>query len=109
MIDAHKVIADYLLADDALKVLVGDRIYPGSDLPEGYKPADGPAVLFGARGGGPAYHGATLQPSVQYRSYALSEEQAAEVDRALYDALHDQAGPGRASANRDWRRSANHS
>lgn len=92
MVDAEKVIRDFLLLNAALVALVDDRIYAGVDLPPGYKPGDGPAVLFAVRGGADSYHSGTFWPSCQYSCYAATEREAREVYRALYDALNDQAG-----------------
>lgn len=93
-INVWVVIRDHLLTNAALVALVGDRIYAGVDLPEGYTPADGPAILFNARGGTDEYHRVTTKPSVQYRCYAATPILCMTVDRALYRALQDQCGAG---------------
>ena len=92
MVDTGQVLRSFLLTDPTLTALVGSRIYYGADLPAGYTPGDGPAVLFNTRGGAVAYHNRTLQPSCQYRCFASDIPTAWQVDRALYGALHDRAG-----------------
>ena len=92
MRDVEATIRAHLLTDTALTALVGTRIYAGTSLPAGYTPDDGPAVLLGVRGGADTYSGATLMPSVQFRSYGADDATARSVDRALYDALVDVAG-----------------
>lgn len=92
MVDTGQVLRSFLLTDPTLTALVGSRIYYGADLPAGYTPADGPAILFNTRGGSVAYHNQTLQPSCQYRCFASEAPTAWLVDRALYGALHDRAG-----------------
>lgn len=94
MVDAAATIRAYLLTVSGLTDLVGTRIYAGDALPPGYEPADGPAVLFGVRGGNMAYHNGTAELSVNYRCYALTKALAWQTDRALYTALQDEAAPG---------------
>jgi hypothetical protein len=94
VVDAEKVIRAYLATDDALNRLVGERIHAGTHLPPGYKPMDGPAILFAVRGGSQHYSNAVLQISAQYQCFAATDALAREVARALYDALNDQAAQG---------------
>lgn len=85
-IDSH--IRDLLVADPGLIPLVGQRVYASTDLPTGYTPDDGPAILFAVRGGrGPDESGLVLWPSYQFRCYASTEALAREVDHAVFRAL----------------------
>jgi hypothetical protein len=87
-IDLDSHIRDLLLGNPGLGGLVGPRIYASTDLPTGYTPDDGAAILFAARGGqGPDESELILWPSYQFRCYASTETLAREVDHALFRAL----------------------
>jgi len=88
--DVDAVVREFLASQTVLTNYTDDRIYASVDMPAGYTPEDGPAVLFGVRGGGQDYSSKVLEPSYQFRTYAKTERQAREVDRALYTALNDQ-------------------
>lgn len=88
MVDIASTIRTKLTANAALTTIVGSRIYSGVTLPSGYKPGDGPAVLFAVNGGSPDY-GPTLRPTIQMRCYGIDEATAQQTDRAVFDALHD--------------------
>lgn len=89
MTDVDSVLRSYLTAMPALVMLTGQRIYAGVDLPAGYTPDAGPAVLFSPRGGGQDFSSAVLNPSYQFRSYAATEKLARQTDQELYSALND--------------------
>lgn len=97
MVNEGALIVAYLLSEappvKALRELVGDRVYYGTDLPEGYQPGAGPAVLFKRRGGR-ALLSAVLEPSMQYECYGATLSVAEETYRALCAALDGQSGPG---------------
>jgi hypothetical protein len=82
-------LRNYLIVQDPIDFLAGDRIYAGPFLPREYIPEQGPALLFSIRGGGQDYSSQVLNPSIQFRSYALNLEEAMGLDRALYDSLND--------------------
>lgn len=89
MIDLDSHIRDLLVADLDVYGFTGERIFASTDLPTGYTPDAGAAVLFSARGGqGPDESGLILWPSYQFRSYAATEAQAREVDHAVFRALN---------------------
>ena len=95
MIDAHKVIREFLLDNAALVALAAERVYAGRDVPPvGYKPDDGACVVFKLRGGRPDYGDALLDPSVQFKCYGATEALAYQVYRAVYDAVHNGTGAG---------------
>lgn len=94
MIDVLAVIRTHLAANSALAALVDTRLYAGTHLPQGYTPADGPAILFNTRGGVDEYHRATTRPSVQYQCYGATAAVCIQTDRALYSALQDKSGVG---------------
>ncbi len=95
MIDAPKIIRDYLAAQAGLTALTGTRIYAEVDTPPtpGYTPDDGGAVCFKIRGGSVDYTAAILKASVQFKCYGATEVAANQVYRALHDAL-DEAAAG---------------
>jgi hypothetical protein len=101
MIDHEAIVRTHLLTNTALVTLVSTRIYAGTHLPDGYTPADGPAVVFATRGGNDAYSRATTVPSMQYRCFGATPTIARQVDRALYDALQDEAGVSVRTSIRD--------
>lgn len=95
MVDTEKVIRDYLVTVSGLTTHTDSRIYAGLDWPAGYKPSDGPAVLFSQRSGGLYPDGEGVQaPSMQYQICADSPSLSRTVARALYTALHSQSGSG---------------
>lgn len=94
MTDVEAVVREYLASAAGLTAYTGERIYASRSLPAGYKPTDGPAVLFGIRGGGQDYTGYVLMPSLQFRCYATTQGLARATDRALYGALHELSARG---------------
>lgn len=99
MIDAPSILRTYLVAQPTLTALVGNRIwaelvYP----PTGYRPSQGSAIVFRARGGDVDYSSALLRHSWQFKCYGQSEQAANAAYRALYDVLHDAQGSGILSA-----------
>lgn len=92
MIDCDAAVRAFLAAKPALFVLTGTRIYASMDLPAGYTPDSGAALLFSARGGGQDYSSKVLSPSYTFRCYAATEAAARALSQTLYDALNDRAG-----------------
>jgi hypothetical protein len=88
MVDIDATLRAKLVANPALTAVVGQRIYAAERLPAGYKPSEGPAVLFKTNGG-IAEYGPTLRPTIQMRCYGLDESTARQVDRLVFDALHE--------------------
>ena len=89
MIDAVAAIREVLLADAALVVKVGDRIYL-QRLPEGHD-FDQQALVFSIRGGTTELYIPFIRPSVLFQAWGQNSIAAQEVYRALHDALHDQS------------------
>lgn len=92
MIDLDETIRDYLASIPMIAALTGGKVYAGTSLPIGYQPSLGPAILLAARGGRPDYLQVLLRPSIQLRAYAATLLQARDLDRAIYDGVHDKAG-----------------
>lgn len=92
MIDCDAAVRAFLHAQPALFALTGDRLYAAQDLPAGYKPDAGAALLFAIRGGTQDYSSHVLSPSYQFRAYAATEARARAVAGALYDVLNDKHG-----------------
>jgi hypothetical protein len=87
VIDAEKELRDYLTTVGSLTAVATGGIYASPDLPPGYTPANGPALLFGIRGGSLDYSAKTLTPSFQFRSFAATRAAAQQLDAALHEAL----------------------
>ncbi|MGB0385865.1 MAG: hypothetical protein ACPGWR_13685 [Ardenticatenaceae bacterium] len=95
MIDAPKVLRDYLAAQASLTALTSTRIYAERNYPmPGYNPSDGACVVFRSRGGRVQYSSKILTNSFQIKCYAADEADANTLYRTLYDALHDAKGSG---------------
>lgn len=92
MIDSDAVVVAVLSHDANLAHLAGTRIYASADLPPGYTPEQGPAILLSARGGVQDFSSKVLTPSYQFRLYAATEAQARAMSDALYHALNDESG-----------------
>jgi hypothetical protein len=88
MVDIDATLRAKLVSNNALVALVGARIYAAERLPAGYKPSDGPAVLFKTNSG-TADYGPTLRPTIQVRCYGLDESTARATDQLVFDALHE--------------------
>lgn len=89
MVDWRKKLRTYLLAQAPLVALTGQRIFASDQLPAGYKPGDGAAILIGMRGGGMDYSSQILKISAQFRIYAPTQSQIIMVDSTLFDVLND--------------------
>lgn len=89
MVDTDAALTTFLLARPGLTAVANRRIYASLYLPKGYKPDDGPALLYSARGGGQDYSSLVLSPSYQFRSFGPTQAEARRLDRALYDELND--------------------
>ena len=67
-----------------------ERVYAGTDLPDGYKSSDGPAILFRLRGGSQEYHNQLWRCSVTLRVYADDEATARSASGEVVDQINDQ-------------------
>lgn len=94
MVDTDAVLRSFLIQNPGVTGLAGKRIFAGVNPPPGYKPADGPALVFSIRGGLPDYSNLMLAPSYQFRCIAITLAEARTLDRALYEALQDKSGIG---------------
>ena len=88
MIDIAAIVREKLVANAPLVAVTGERIYAAARLPASYKPVAGGAVLFSVEGG-TADYGPTLRPTLKFQCYGLTDAVAWQVDRLVFDALHD--------------------
>lgn len=88
MVDIDATVRAKLAANTALVTTVGQRIYAAESLPAGYTPSAGSAVLFKTVAGGAEY-GPTLRVTLQVQCYGTDEAIARQVDRLVFDALHE--------------------
>lgn len=90
MIDAPDTLRDFLLTKTTITALIDTRIWAELDEPPvGYKPSQGGAIVFKARGGAPDTTGAILRNSWQFKCYGADVYAIRAVYRALADVLHD--------------------
>ncbi len=89
MTDVEAVIRSWLATLEGVTAQFGKRIYSGRYLPSGYKPAEGPALLFAVRGGRQDYSSKVLEPSIQFRVYGETDAKARRASQELYDAIND--------------------
>jgi hypothetical protein len=90
MIDTDAALIDYLNTKPGLTVHTDQRFWASVYYPKEYDPSDGKGLLFSPRTGAtPDYSGLTLLLPYQFRSYGQTQAQASELDRALYDVLHE--------------------
>lgn len=94
MIDVEASLTTLLLSIATLTAKTDRRIYAGTSLPAGSTITAGKTLLFNMRGGDPDFSSKVLYPSIQFRSYGPTEEDARDLDRTLFDVLHDYKGPG---------------
>ena len=89
MIDVPAAIREVLLADAALVVKVGDRIYL-LRLPEGHD-FDQQAVVYSIRGGSTDLYVPFIRPAIQLACWGKDSVAAQEVYRLVHDVLHDKS------------------
>jgi hypothetical protein len=99
MTDLEAVLYTYLASVTALTATLGTFeggacLYASNDLPEGYTPDHGPAILFKVRGGEQSFSSKQLAPSVQFQCFASTESKARTVAYALFDAVNDHQAAG---------------
>jgi hypothetical protein len=81
-------IRNHLAANIPAPAGVGTRVYASTELPAGYKPSDGAAVLVMLRGGGVDYSGKLAQPVVQVECYGIDFIAAQKASAAVFDLLN---------------------
>ncbi len=84
---------------EPLKTILEDRIYVGTQLPSGYHPDQGPALLVSSRDTRGAGEGGTLyrlfsEVSAQFISYGPTQEEAWKAPSVLYYHLENQGMRG---------------
>lgn len=95
MVDAPKVLRDYLAAQSAITSITGTRIYAESTFPQpSYEPATGGSIVFRSRGGRVGYSSKLLTVSFVFKCYDVNEEDSNVLYRTLFDNLHDARGSG---------------
>jgi hypothetical protein len=87
VIDADATLRAFLMNSGEIIALTGARVYASAHLPAGYKPGDGPALVFQSVGGRPDYTSAMLSYPYQFRAYGLTPALARSLDQALFGAL----------------------
>ena len=88
MFDPERLLRAHLAG--TLNETFGARVYAGVDLPDGYLSSDGPAILFGLRGGSQAYHNQLWRCSVTLRVYADDEATARSAAGEVIEQINDQ-------------------
>ena len=88
MIDAHNALREYLIATSGLRTLLGGNYVYTPELPSS-RSGDTMNVVFSVTGGQTYPNLRAQNLRVAFRCYGESSEEAREVERALYDRLHD--------------------
>lgn len=97
MIDAAKVLYDFLAADTALTAAISTRLWAESNTPPEsahYKPSQGAAIVFKSAGGGMEASDTVLRSRWQFKVYGPDVYTIRTAYLALVDALHDVRGRG---------------
>lgn len=97
MIDAAKVVYDYLAADPYLHNAIGFRLWAEVNAPPAtanYKPSLGAAIAFKSAGGGIEASDTVLRSRWQFKVYGPDAYIIRTAYLALVDALHDTKGRG---------------
>ena len=100
MRDALVTTRNYLLTKSALTAITGtgSRLIAARDLPPGYTPSDGSALIFMTQPGSQDYTSGMLMPRIQFRSYGgfakgekhtEGEANAWLLDQVLYESVND--------------------
>lgn len=90
MVDIESAVRFFLSTLPDLTQIFGTRIFTGRNLPAGYKPGNGAALLLMVRGGDQDFSSRVLMPSIQFRIYAETEKEARQASQALYKGINDQ-------------------
>ena len=88
MVDPFAAIITFMSTPD-VAAIVANRVWPGPDLPEGYTPDAGPAILFVVRGGGFDYTRRILNPSLYVRMYGKDDATCIDLWRVCCEAWMD--------------------
>lgn len=94
MIDPTTIVKTYLGTNAALTALIGTRQWGGRSVPvTRYRPEQGGALVYRARGGPPPTDefSKLLRVSYQFKCYGATEVAANAVNGALFDALEGAA------------------
>lgn len=97
MIDAAKVVYDYLAADPNLHNAISFRLWAEVNTPPAsanYKPNQGAAIVFKSAGGGIEAADRILRNRWQFKVYGPDPYIIRTAYLALADALHDTQGRG---------------
>lgn len=93
MINITQDIYDKLAATSAITALTGSRIWGDRNTPpKSYRPDDGPAMLFSARGGLPEYDARVLRVSYKFKFYGSTASASISPQLGgfnLYSVTHD--------------------
>lgn len=102
MIDAPKVLSDFLTANSDLHDLVGARIWAEYNTPPEaahYKPSQGAGMVFKGAGGGMEAADTVLRSRWQFKVYGADSYVIRAAYLALVTALHDVRGRGGISSS----------
>lgn len=89
MNDPLVVVRRFLLAQAELQALFGQRIYAARNLPSGYEPKNGAALVINNRGGNQHFSSEVHTLSLQCRVYAATESLAQDLCWKIYEVCND--------------------
>lgn len=89
MVNWRVQLREFLLAQPAITALTEQRIFASNELPTGYKPSDGIAMMFSNRSGGHNDSFTVMRIGVQFRIFGATWPQIIAADSILYDTLNN--------------------
>ena len=90
LINAESVLIDFLRTKPIWAELAG-RIHAGPELPKGYQPKQGAAILLSVRSMAHDYTRAVARTVMQFTIYAIDATKVRETETRLYETINDKS------------------
>jgi len=91
-VDSEAVLIEFLQGQPIWSELAG-RIHAGPELPKGYQPQQGAAILLSLRSMSQNYTRKVAQTTMQFTTYAIDAATVRATEAKLYEALNDKSSP----------------
>jgi len=92
LLDPEAVLIEYLRTQPVWTALA-ERISAGPNLPTGYRPAQGAAILLSLRSMSQDYSRGVAPAIVQFTTYAFDAVTVRAAEKKLYESLNDKSSP----------------